>query len=709
MHRLPEILEKVRAANPEARTALIERAYVVSARVHLGQARPAGEGYLEHPLAVANLLAELRLDEATVAAGLLHDAVEGSLAPLADIRAECGDEVADVVAGVARLAKVSYTARSQEQAEYFRRLILAVAKDVRVVLVKLADRLHDMRTLAALPRAEQLHAARETLDVYAPLANRLGIHRVKSELEDLGLRYTMPEVWDDLAAKIERRLAEREAYIAEVKGVLEGMLAEAEITGWVNGRPKHLSSVYRKMVDQQIAFDKVYDLIAFRIIVGSLRDCYTTLGSIHGKWTPIPGRFKDYIALPKANLYQSLHTTVMGPQGQPMEVQIRTEEMHRIAEEGIAAHWRYKEKRAAGGAADQVFEKLRQVVEAHRDIGDAQEFLQSVKVDLFPDMIFVFTPKGELLELPQGSTPVDFAYAVHSQVGEQCVGAKVNDRMVPLSHRLKNGDRIDITTSKHHTPSADWLEFVQTNKARTKIRQWIKSQQRQRSIELGRELCEREFRKFGRSLSKAAKDGDLEAAAPKFGFNKEEELLEAVGYGKLSARQVSARVYPDLEEKEPEPPKRPKRAPKAPKGIVIQGVGDTLVRFARCCHPVPGDPVTGFVTRGHGLAVHAADCPNVRKLDPERRVEVEWGRGETGSHPVKICVTCDDRKGILAAITNALAGHDVNVVSATVRTWAAGQAECHFEIAVENIERLHKIFGTIQGLKGVHRVSRIRT
>ena len=382
--------------------------------------------------------------------------------------------------------------------------------------------------------------------------------------------------------------------------------------------------------------------------------------------------------------------------------------MHRIAEEGIAAHWRYKEKRAAG-ADDRVFHWLRQLVEAHKDIGDAQEFLESVKVDLYPDLVFVFTPAGDLVELPRGATPVDFAYAVHSQVGEQCVGAKVNGRMVPLSHRLKNGDRVEITTSKHHTPSADWLEFVQTSKARNKIRQWVKTQQRQRSVELGRDLCDREFRKAGKSLAKALKSGEFEAAAQRFGFNRDEELLEAVGYGRTSARQVLGKVYPDLEEREAAEPKKPRQPRRRPKGIVIQGIGDAMVRFARCCNPLPGEAVVGFVTRGHGLAVHTADCPNMRKLDAERRIEVEWGRGEGIAHPVKIRVSCQDRKGILAAITQALAQFDVNVAKADVRTWSAGEAECNFEILVEDLDRLNKILGGIQALKGVNRVVRVKT
>ena len=708
MHRLHDVLEKVQSYHPDASLDLLRKAYVFAAKVHQDQTLRSGEPYLSHSLAVAEILADLHMDEVTVACGLLHDVAEMAAAPPEALREHFGEEIAGIVDSLSRLAQVTYSSRKQEQAEYFRRLILGMANDVRVVIVKLADRLHEMRILGEAPRAQQIPLAQETLDIYAPLTNRLGIHRLKSELQDLGLRYTMPDVYEDLERKAEQRLTEREQYLAEVQEVLVGILAESELAGSVSGRPKHIYSLYRKMQEQDIGFDQVYDLIAFRIILREVRDCYAALGAIHARWTPVPGRFKDYIALPKPNLYQSLHTTVIGPRGQPMEVQIRTEEMHRIAEEGIAAHWRYKEKRAAG-ADDRVFHWLRQLVEAHKDIGDAQEFLESVKVDLYPDLVFVFTPAGDLVELPRGATPVDFAYAVHSQVGEQCVGAKVNGRMVPLSHRLKNGDRVEITTSKHHTPSADWLEFVQTSKARNKIRQWVKTQQRQRSVELGRDLCDREFRKAGKSLAKALKSGEFEAAAQRFGFNRGEELLEAVGYGRTSARQVLGKVYPDLEEREVAEPKKARQPPRRPKGIVIQGIGDAMVRFARCCNPLPGEAVVGFVTRGHGLAVHTADCPNMRRLDAERRIEVEWGRGEGIAHPVKIRVSCQDRKGILAAITQALAQFDVNVAKADVRTWSAGEAECNFEILVEDLDRLQKILGAIQALRGVSRVTRVKT
>jgi GTP pyrophosphokinase len=709
MDQLREILEKVRTYQQDAPLDLLKKAFAFSSEAH-GQGNGASSGReLGHSVAVAEILAELRMDEATIASGLLHGVVEHSLASVEELRDQFGEEVAVILEGLAKLSQVTYSSLKQEQAESFRRLILSMAKDMRVVMVKLADRLDDMRALDGAPRPRQMQTAQEALDIYAPLANRLGMHRVKSELEDLGLKYLSPEVYADLARKAERRLAERDNYVDEIKKILTNILEENDIRGLVSGRPKHFHSIYRKMLDQSIGFGEVYDLIAFRIIVAELRDCYALLGAIHARWTPVPGRFKDYVALPKSNLYQSLHTTVIGPQGQSMEIQIRTEEMHQIAEEGIAAHWRYKEKRSAAGQEDRVFQWLRQLVEAHQEISDPQEFLESVKVDLFPDVVFVFTPAGDLTELPKGATPVDFAYSVHTQVGERCVGAKIDGRMVPLTYQLKNGDRVEIITSKHHTPSADWLEFVQTSKARIKIRHWIKTQQRERSVELGREVCDREFRKAGKSFSKIWKAGDLEEIAQKFGLNKGEELLEAVGYGKVSARQVLGKICPDLTEQEAETAKRARKPPKPPKGIVIRGVGDTMVRFARCCNPLPGEQVSGFVTRGHGLAVHTADCANLRKLDPERRIDVEWGKGESGAHPVKIRVSCDDRKGILASITQTLAQFDANVARADVRTWSVGQAECNFEITVDNLDRLQKILGAVQSLKGVNRIVRVKT
>lgn len=703
------LVAQVLAYQPDARSELLQRACAFAQGPPEECGSPAA-AHREHAVAVAAVLAELHMDDLTVACGLLHHRVAEEPACRATVAETFGVEVTELLDGLAKVTRVNYSASKSEQAESFRRLILALAQDVRVVVIRLAHCLQEMR--GAPPTDPHLRQAmgREALDIYAPLANRLGIHRLKSELEDQGLAWSLPGVYADLMQRSQARVSERETYIAEVRQTLEQILADSDIRGRVSGRPKHLFSIYRKMLDQGIGFDKVYDFIAFRIIVENLRDCYGMLGAIHGRWTPVPGRFKDYVALPKPNLYQSLHTTVIGPLGQTIEVQIRTEEMHRIAEEGIAAHWRYKEKRGAAGREDQVFERLRQVVEAHQEIGDPREFLEAIQVELYPDVVFVFSPAGDLRELPLGSTPVDFAYAVHSQVGERCVGAKVNDRMVPLHHRLKNGDRVEIITAKTHTPSADWLEFVQTNRARNKVRQWIKAQQRERSVEVGREICDRDFRKAGKSFAKAWKEEDLALVAQQFGFNRPDELLEAVGYGKLTGRQVLSKVYPSHEAAEPlaEEPKRA-RKPEAPtKGIVIRGVGDAMVRFARCCNPLPGEAVMGFVTRGQGLTVHTADCVNLGRLDPDRHIAVEWGGSDDAAHPVKIRVFCDDRKGILATITQTFAGFDVNVTRADVRTSVAGQAELNFEIRVENLGRLQKILGSIKNIKGVARVVRVK-
>ncbi|HSH69129.1 MAG TPA: bifunctional (p)ppGpp synthetase/guanosine-3',5'-bis(diphosphate) 3'-pyrophosphohydrolase [Deferrisomatales bacterium] len=704
------LVARVLAYQPEARVELLQRACAFATEPPEGQAAPSASRR-EHAVAVAAVLAELYMDDLTVVCGLLHHRVAEEPDARATVVGQFGPEVVELLDGLAKISRVTYSSSKSEQAESFRRLILAMAQDVRVVVIRLAHRLHEMRSPHPVEPGLRERMGREALDIYAPLANRLGIHRLKSELEDLGLAWSLPEVYADLVARSQERVAESEVYIHGVRNILEQILADNGIRGRVSGRPKHLYSIYRKMLDQGIGFDKVYDFIAFRIIVDELRDCYAMLGVIHGRWTPVPGRFKDYVALPKRNLYQSLHTTVIGPRGQPIEVQIRTEKMHRIAEQGIAAHWRYKEKRDTPRPEDRVFEWLRQVVDAHQEIRDPQEFLEAIKVELYPDVVFVFSPAGDLMEFPQGSTPVDFAYAVHTQVGERCVGAKVNDRMVPLSYRLKNGDRIEIITAKSHTPSADWLEFVQTTKARSKVRQWIKAQQRERSMELGRELCDREFRKAGHSFSKAWKEAGMQAVAQQFGFTRPEEILESVGYGKLTSRQVLGKVYPTHEEqsdREVEEPKRARRAEGPRRGIVIRGVGDTMVRFARCCNPLPGEAVMGFVTRGQGLTVHTADCVNMRRLDPARRIEVEWGGAEATSHPVKIRVYCDDRKGILATVTQILAGFDVNVSRADVRTSAAGHAELNFEILVENLDRLQKILGSIRNIKGVARVVRVK-
>ncbi len=709
MTDIESILREVSVRHPDGRVDAIRRAYDYAWRV-LGTPTARTLENERIFLETCAILADLNMDEVTLASVLLSPFVSDKKR-VKEIEEEFSAEIVRMSESVSRLADFRYSSGARADAENFRRLVLSMARDVRVVMIVLAGRLRLMRDLTGSDPDRERTLAFETLEIYAPLANRLGIYKLKSELEDLGLKHTEPQTYADIEARLGKGRTESEEYIREVKGVLVGILAEHHIKGNVNGRTKHIFSIHKKMIEQNIPFDRVYDRIAFRIIVEELKDCYAVLGAVHAKWTPLPGRFKDYIALPKPNLYQSLHTTVMGPRRQPMEVQIRTVEMHRVAEEGIAAHWRYKEKRLAD-QQDRVFQWLRKLVETSRETGDDKAFAEEVQSEFYPDTVYVFSPAGDVLELPKGSTPVDFAFNVHSQVGMTCVGSKVNDRMVPLDHVLKNGDRVEIITSKNQTPSSDWLEFVKSTKAKNRIRQWIRSEQRKRAMELGDEMCDREFRKVGRSFPKAVRDGLLDQVYERLGFNKPEEVLEAVGYGKLNARSVLEKIYPEYEQKEQketEEPKRPRKEIKGRKGIVIRGVGDTMVRFAKCCNPLPMEPIVGFITRGQGLTVHTADCPNMVRADPDRRIEVEWGVGTDTEHRVKIRVACADKKGMLANITQALAANDVNVNHAEVKTFVVGRAECTFDITVTDLNELNRILRTIQSLKDVYSVQRLKS
>lgn len=709
MTTIEEVKNQLLAHHPDARAALVEKAHDYAAAA-LGAPAAGADEKLNAARETAFILADLNMDEVIISSALLSS-VASDKAKLKEIGEEFTTEIAEVAESVARLVEVRYLSGTDAKAENFRRLVLSMARDVRVVMIMLAYRVRQMRHMGEKPLEEQRSRAQETLDVYAPLANRLGIYKLKSELEDLGLRYTQQEAYSDIEAKLGSGREEYEEYIAEVKGIINSILEEHKIRGHVSGRTKHIYSIHKKMLDQKIPFEKVYDRIAFRVIVDELRDCYGVLGAVHAHWTPLPGRFKDYIALPKPNLYQSLHTTVMGPRRQPMEVQIRTLDMHRIAEEGIAAHWRYKEKKAAG-REDRVFQWLRKLVETSREVGDDGAFVEEMRSELYPDTVYVFSPAGDVIELPKGSSTVDFAFNVHSEVGMHCSGAKVNDRMVPLDHVLKNGDRVEIITSKNQTPSADWLEFVKSSKAKNRIRQWIRTEQRKRSYALGMDICEREFRKVGRSFQKALREGQLEMVAEKLGFNKPEEVLESVGFGKTSARTVLEKVHPEhehREEKVEEETKRPRKEIKGRKGIIIRGVGDAMVRFAKCCNPLPMESIVGFITKGQGLAVHTADCPNVERSDPNRIIEVEWGQTVDTEHKVRIKVSCADKKGMLANITQTLAQNDVNVSHAEVKTFVVGRAECTFDISVENLNELHRILRAIQGLKDVYSVHRVKT
>ncbi|HAD04803.1 MAG: GTP pyrophosphokinase [Desulfuromonadales bacterium GWD2_61_12] len=717
MVRLEDILANILAYNSSADLDPVRKAYAFCAKVHQGQVRLSGEAYLIHPMEVALVLTELKMDVATIVTGLLHDTLEDTLTTAEELRTLFGEEVVDLVDGVTKLSKITFRTSEERQAENFRKMLLAMARDIRVVMVKLADRLHNMRTLGFQPEARQLGIAQETLDIYAPLANRMGISWLKSELEDLSFRYLQPEVYRDLEARVSQRLAERARYIEETRGRLEQKLLEAGIEGEVSGRGKHLYSLHNKMLRQGVDLDQIYDLIAFRILVKSLRDCYAVLGIVHSSWKPVPGRFKDYIAMPKGNMYQSLHTTVVGPDGERMEVQIRTEEMHRVAEEGIAAHWKYKEKgvAVAGDKDDRRFAWLRQMLESQQELKDSREFMDSVRFELFPEEVYVFTPNGEVKELPRGSTPVDFAFAVHTDVGFRCVGARVNGKLVPLKTPLHNGDAVEILTAANQTPSKDWLKFVHSTKARNKIRQWIKTAEREKSITIGRDVLEKELRKYGLGINRTLASDESARAVEDLGFQSADDLLAGLGYGKVPLGQVIGRLVP--QEKLREEPARPgalereadKRRKKPANAIRIHGVDDIMVRFAKCCTPLPGDAVVGFITRGRGVTVHAADCPHARDSDPERRIDVEWDMKKKATRAVKIRVHCQDQKGILASITGAITNSEANIVSAQVLTLPDQKGVNTFEVDVADLDHLNRVINALMKIKGVLKVERMRS
>lgn len=710
--RLEDIVERIQSYHPEADVDLLRRAYIYSAKAHQGQTRLSGEAYLVHPIEVAALLANLKLDAPTVAAGLLHDTIEDTTVTLEEIKSLFGDEVSMLVDGMTKLSRMELQSREQREADNFRKMIVAMAKDIRVILIKLADRLHNMRTLTSLSPDKQKRIAQETLDIYAPLANRLGISKIKTELEDLSFMYLNREAYDDLIQKVNQRRIERESYINELIEIMNRQLSEHGYKGEVKGRPKHFYSIYQKMLKQGIAFEDVYDLIAIRIITDSKVNCYAILGLIHSLWTPVPGRFKDFIGVPKSNLYQSLHTTVIGPKGERVEFQIRTEEMHRIAEEGIAAHWRYKERSAVSQREEQQFAWLRQLLEWQRDLPDAREFMETVKGDLFPDVVYVFTPRGDVKELPQGSTPVDFAYSVHTDIGHQCVGAKVNGKIVPLKHILHNGDKIEVVTQTGHTPSRDWLKFVKTSKARTRIKAWLKAEERRRSILLGKELLEKDLRKHELSPSKIFKSDELLKIANDMSHNTLDDLLAAIGYGKVSAHMVANKLMPEKTHVEPVTKKAPHKTAKSSSGSMkISGMDNLLIHLSKCCNPVPGDKVVGFITRGRGVSVHTVDCPNVGELtfDKERLVEVSWGDFQTGAHSVKISVKTQDKPGLLASVSSSISSAEANITHAEAITGEDRQATLNFTIDIKNVEHLNAIIKNIEGINGVLEVKRVKS
>jgi len=721
MIRINEITEKVATYIEKPDLDLIQKAYVFTAQAHLGQTRLSGEPYISHPMSVASILAEMKLDEATVTAGLLHDTVEDTQTTIDEIEELFGEEVADIVDGVTKISKMQFESKAVAQAENIRKMILAMAEDIRVLMVKLADRLHNMRTLDFQPSVKQRLISQETLEIYAPLANRLGLHRTKVELEDLCLKYLKPDVYEQIDQGVASHHTSGQEYIDKVIGLINGMLAENNITARVSGRTKHRYSIYSKMQQQNLGLDQIFDLIAFRIIVSSLKDCYAVLGLIHSIWKPVTGRFKDYISIPKANMYQSLHSTVIGPDGERIEVQIRTDEMNRVAEYGVAAHWQYKEKGKKGSNRDaERFTWLRQILDWQRDLNDPREFMASLRIDLFQDEVYVFTPRGDIKELPEGATPVDFAYAVHSKVGDHCAGAKVNGRLVPMSTPLKNGDRVEIISDANRNPSRDWLKFVKTARARTRIKQYIRTEERDRSISLAREMLEKEGRKLGVNFLKALKDGYFQKLAEEFSYPSVDELLSQVGYARVTPRRVLQKLYAMLhvgEKPDEEATRKAAEAvvaaqeeltkPKKSEGIKITGVDDVLVRFASCCNPLPGEPIVGYITRGRGVTIHASDCTNIKGFEPERLVSVSWDGVENKPYPAKMRIVCRNFKGALTQVTSLLTSDDVNIDSGSFQSNVDGNAVMEFTVEVTNLHQLYGVLAKIRDIDSVTEAVRV--
>ena len=717
MTQLQTLIDEIPKYQPGADLAVLERAYQFSERSHRGQQRASGEPYLSHPLQVASLLVDFKMDVTTVTAGLLHDVLEDTGATKAELEREFGKEIAELVDGVTKLGKLAFSSREERQAENFRKMLVAMARDLRVLMIKLADRLHNMRTLDYLASDKARKISQETLDIYAPLAHRLGMAKVKAELEDLALRTLSPDAYVDLQKRVAKRRLEREADINHVITIIEKKLLEVGIESQIRGRPKHFYSIFKKMHDQGREFDEIYDLTAVRVITNSVRDCYGALGVIHSLWKPVPGRFKDFIAMPKVNMYQSLHTTVIGPKGDPVEIQIRTWEMHRIAEEGIAAHWLYKEKKTGKDKLDESLLWLRQLIETQNDTKDPREFLDSVRVDLFPDEVYVFTPKGDVKALPDGATPIDFAFAVHTKVGEHCVGAKVNGKLVPLRTTLRQGDIVEIVTSPNQHPSRDWLKFVKSTRARTKINQWLKIEERARSIELGRELFDREAKKYRLNPAALLTGEEMQRAASDLGYPTPDDVLAAVGYGKASVHQLLNKLAPGATLDTVERPRATATGtrPKTDQGVRIRGVDDLLVRFAKCCNPLPGDQIVGFITRGRGLTVHARDCLTVAKsvLDRERLINVEWDEEtppqESAKRPVRIAVYIgNDRPGLLSEITGAIGSKNGNITKAEVTVTDDRRGINNFVVEVADLGQLQDIMTAIRDVPDVINVERVR-
>ncbi len=718
MIRFEDLIDKVRTANPDADTELLRRAYVFSAYEHKGQVRRSGEPYLVHPLEVADLLADLRLDVATIAAGLLHDIVEDTPNTIDKVRELFGEQVAHLVEGVTKLSGLQFASSEERQAESFRKMLLAMVDDIRVILVKLADRLHNMRTLHHLPEDRRLRIAQETRDIYAPIAHRLGMSKLKNELEDLTFRHLEPASYEALRSQVEAKRKAHEGLIDDLRRHLAAKLEAALIpVVTIEGRIKRLWSIHQKLARQQVPLEQVYDLLALRVVTRTVKDCYAVLGIVHQMWTPVAGRFKDFIAMPRPNGYQSLHTSVVAENGLPFELQIRSEEMHRVAEEGIAAHWKYKEGRVGAERDEMYFQWLRQLLELQQEVRDPQEFMQNLRIELYPEDVYIFTPKGEVKSLPRGATPVDFAYVVHTDVGHRCVGAKVNGRIVPLRTRLSNGDIVEILTQGGHKPSRDWLSFAVTSRARTKIKHFIHAEEKSRSIDLGRRLFDKEIRRCGVNRAQTS-DEALSRIAGEYGAPKADDLLASIGYGRVTARAVLVRLLGPgaLTERAPDNALTTvvKRVlgPGGEQKIKVRGADDLMVFRARCCNPIRGERIVGYITRGKGVSVHAASCPNVVNLlyDPERRIDVEWDQAsDVSPYTVRLRISVEDRRGILADVSARIAGINTNIrdFEASVGDDHRGSIRMTVEIAdVKHLEKVMKSIRTVDGVLAVERAAR---
>jgi GTP diphosphokinase / guanosine-3',5'-bis(diphosphate) 3'-diphosphatase len=716
-----DLMKRMQENRPQDDLSIVKKAYDFSLKHHEGQSRASGEPYLVHPLEVALVLAEMKMDPVAVAAGLLHDSVEDTSVTIVDIRKDFGEQVAHIVEGVTKISKIDFATREEQQAENLRKMMLAMVDDIRVVLIKLADRLHNMRTLEHLDPERQHKIAQETLEIYAPIAHRLGMGKIRGELEDLGFRFLDPLGYEQVETAVNARRKEGEAFLEKTQKIITDKLKEAGIQARVESRIKRLFSIHKKLQKQRISVDQVYDLCAMRVITRSLQDCYAVLGIIHNLWRPVPGRIKDFIAMPRPNFYQSLHTSVITENGTPFEIQIRTEEMHKMAEEGIAAHWKYKDG-PVSAQDEQRLAWLRQVVEWQRDVSDPNEFLSTLKVDLYPEEVYTFTPKGKVVVLPRDATPIDFAYTIHTEVGHTCVGAKVNGRMVPLRHKLHSGDIVEILTQPGHKPSRDWLALVKSSRSRNKIKHWLNVHQRERAIEIGRKLIEKEARKYRIAL-KEIKDDDLARVASGYGLGRAEDLMAGIGYGKYSARQVLARVLPagtapsmagDIESEglgAGTIASAVRRVFGGNNAITVRGQGDMLVYRARCCNPIRGENIVGYITRGKGVAVHSANCPNVTNLlyEPERKIDVEWARDDNTptAYPVKLTVYCDDRFGMLKSITGVIGDAKSNIRNIEAHT-SNSQASVEVVLDISDLKHLENIIAGLRKIAGVHEVQRLQ-